>query len=268
MALSPVALIGGVGMIIVAAGFVGCALLRHWGWQYLLLGMLGWVVTVAVKVAIAIPLNPPVIKALGAMHEPWATVLMFLYGGLLTGITEVAIVWVVLRYTRLAQVSWHRVIAFGIGFGAIEAFLLGVGSLSAALVAMYLPDALPKAILTELAKADRFAIQLAPIWERFFTCLGHLATNVMIFYAARLPRVRWFWWAMIYKSAIDGVATLAITSGFLGSTANLWILEVVVALWGLLGVAVTIWIARRWPLECLGSEMLSDPTGTTAPAAI
>ena len=63
MALSAVSLVGGVGMLLVAIGFVAYALLRRLGWRFLALGMLAWVVTVAIKVMIALPLNTPVIEA-------------------------------------------------------------------------------------------------------------------------------------------------------------------------------------------------------------
>jgi uncharacterized membrane protein YhfC len=268
MALSPVALVGGLGMIAVALGFIAYALLRRLGWGYLLLGMLGWIVTVAVKFAFAIPVNPVVLNATAELSEPWKAILLFLYGGLMTGLTEVLLVWIVLRYTRLAIVPWSRVVAFGIGFGTIEALLLGIGSLTAALVGMLAPEALPEVALTELAKADRLVVQLAPISERFFTCLGHLATCVMVFYAARVPLARWFWWALTYKSAIDGVATLAHTHGFLGPPLHLWIIEGIVVVWALGGMAVIAAIRTRWPDPIASDARESSPGSTSAPATI
>lgn len=268
MELSPVSLVGGLGMIAVAIGFIAYALLRRLGWGYLLLGMLGWVLTVAVKFAFAIPVNPVVLHETAELSEPWKVISLFLYGGLMTGLTEVLLVWIALRYTRLAIVPWSRVAAFGLGFGAIEALLLGIGSLTAALVGILSPEVLPDVALTELAKADRIVVQLAPISERFFTCLGHLATCVMIFYAARVPLTRWFWWALIYKSAIDGVATLAHTHGFLGSPLHLWIIESIVVGWAITGLAVTWKIRARWPEPVSNDTPGLSPGSTVAPATI
>lgn len=265
MALSPVALVGGIGMLLVALGFVFYALLRRLGWRFLLLGMLGWVVTVAIKVAVALPLNSPVIERTKTLGEPWAALVLFLYGGLMTGVTEVGIVWAVLRYTRLGRASWPKVLAFGIGFGAIEAFLLGLGSSAAALMGIFAPDKLPAAILRELAEADNLVVQLAPICERFFTCLGHVATNVMVFYAVATRRARWFWAGLWYKSAIDGVATIAIVDKYLGTTSAIWILEAIVAAWGLLGLIVTIWIGKRYP--SLPGEPAIESAPNKAPSA-
>ena len=268
MALSLVALVGGIGMIAVALGFISYALLRRLGWGYLLLGMLGWVVTVAVKFALAIPVTPVVLSETTELSEPWKAILLFLYGGLMTGLTEVLLVWIVLAYTRMAIVPWSRVVAFGIGFGAIEALLLGIGSLTAAMLGVFWPDVLPEVALTELAKADRLIVQLAPISERFFTCLGHLATCVMVFYAARVPLARWFWWALTYKSAIDGVATLAHTHGFLGPPLHLWIIEGIVVVWAVAGLAVILAIRPRWPDPIASDAPEPHPGSTSAPATI
>ncbi len=254
MDISPVALVGGIGMIAVALGFVGYALVRRLGAAYLALGMLGWVATVAVKFAVAIPLNPPVIAYARSLPQPWQTLVLFLYGGAMTGITEVGIVWLVLRYSRLGNAPWPKVLAFGIGFGAIEAFLLGLGSLTAALAGMYLPEQMPAGVMKQLAEADNLAMQLASISERVFTCLGHLATNVMIFYAVATRRVRWFWAGFAYKSAIDGVATLAIVDKYLATTTAVWVLEGIVVVWGMAGVAVTVWLGRGYPSQPLALD--------------
>jgi hypothetical protein len=133
---------------------------------------------------------------------------------------------------------------------------------------MLAPEVLPEVALKELANADRLIVQLAPISERFFTCLGHLATCVMIFYAARVPLARWVWWALIYKSAIDGVATLAHTHGFLGPPLHLWIIEGLVVVWAAGGLTVISAIRPRWPdpVEIHAAE--SSPGSTLSPGTI
>ena len=72
-AITPVALLSGVGMLAVAVGFVAYAATRPLGWRYLLLGALAWIVTVALKFAWAIPVNPPLYNlAMAALPEPLA----------------------------------------------------------------------------------------------------------------------------------------------------------------------------------------------------
>jgi len=246
MTISPFALVGGVGMIAVALGFAGYAVANRLGMKYLGLGALAWVITVAVKFTIAVPTNGWMQNRTRAFGEPWGSLVMALYGGLLTGVTEVGLTWCFLRYTRFGRAAWPRVVAFGIGFGAIEALLLGVGSLVAAIVAMKMPERLPREVLEQLAHADNLWIQLAPICERFFACLGHVGTNVMIFYAVVRQSPRWFWLAFVFKTAIDAIATAYVVSGVTKTLAQIWGMEAIAAAWGIVGLLLTIWIGRRY----------------------
>jgi uncharacterized membrane protein YhfC len=268
MAVSSISLVGGIGMIAVALGYFGYALARRLGAAYLGLGALAWFVTVAVKFAIAIPANGWVFEKTHLLADPWGTAVFVTYIGLLTGITEVGLVWIFLRYTQFGRARWPRVLAFGIGFGAIEALLLGIASLAAAIVAIKMPEKLPKQALDQLLQGDHLWIQLAPILERIFACLGHLATNVMIFYAVSRRAPRWFWFAFLYKTAIDAAASVYLGSKATTiSPARLWSIEALTALWAIAGLLATLWIARRYdPKE--QPRISDEPRVDPIPAAL
>ncbi len=247
MTISPIAFVGGIGMIVVALAFFGYALVKRLGADYLGWGALAWVVTVAAKVAIALPLNGWVHHQTQLLSAPWGDAVFNIYVGLLTGITEVLMVWLFLRYTRFGRARWPQVLAFGIGFGAIEALLVGAGAVASVAVSMAIPDKIPKDALEKVAQSGHLAIQLAPICERIFACLGHLATNVMLFYAVSRRAPRWFWLAFAYKSAIDAVAAAYLQSDSTTiSLAWLWGMEALTAVWGIAGLLVTLWIGRRY----------------------
>jgi uncharacterized membrane protein YhfC len=245
--VSPRALLGGSGMIAVAIGFVIYAALRKLGWGYLGLGALAWVVTVVLKFAWAIPINPFVYEGLyDALPEVIAAPLFYLYVGALTGVFEVAIVWLVMRYTRLGRVSWNRALAFGIGFGAVEALLLGLISLGTVLTALVVPSIFPLEALEQVSRLNNVLYSLSPIVERFFIVLVHILANVLIFYAVAQRKPRWFWLALIYKTGIDAVAAFAQLWG-LETLAKIWAIEAVVALWGLVGWLGIRWVQQRYP---------------------
>jgi uncharacterized membrane protein YhfC len=247
MTVSPIALVGGLGMIVVALAFFGYAFAKRLGAAYVGLGALAWLVTVAVKVAIALPANGWVHQKTQLLRAPWGDIVFNVYIGLLTGITEVAMVWLFLRYTRFGRARWPQVVAFGIGFGAFEALLVGLGSLLSVALAMAIPDKFPKAALDQIVESGHLSIQLAPISERFFAVVGHLATNVMLFYGASRRAPRWFWLAFVYKSAIDAAAAFYLQGqGTTISLVRLWTMEVVVAVWSIAGLLIIQWIARRY----------------------
>jgi len=219
--ISPLVLLPGIGMLLVALGFVIYVAVRKLGWRYLGLGALGWVITVALKFAWAIPFNSPVYEALkGSLPEAVANAVFYIYVGALTGVFEVGIVWLVLRYTKLGNVAWERAQAFGFGFGGIEAALLGLNALVGAATVLIAPAALPLGALEQVALANNPIYGLAPIWERFFTVLVHLFSNVLLFYGARKRESRWFWLAFAYKSGIDAIAAWGQLTGL--DTLGAW----------------------------------------------
>lgn len=116
------------------------------------------------------------------------------------------------------------------------------------IAAMLAPDMFPKDLLDKIGPSNNFFFVLAPIWERFFTVLIHIYSNVLIFYAVVQRRPGWFWLAFVYKTLIDAMAAFYLLSGFNGLT-QLWIMEVIVALWGIAGYVGTCWVRRNYPPE-------------------
>ena len=252
------ALLPGVGMVVVALGFVIYAAGHTLGWRYLFLGALGWVITVALKFAWAIPTNTPVYQALmEALPEMAAKPIFYLYLGSLTGIFEVGIIWLVLRYTKLGKVTWERALAFGICFGAVEALLLGVASFYSSASALASPDNLPLVTMEQYALTNNLLYGLAPVWERFFIILVHIFSNVLLFYGVQKREMRWFWLAFAFKSGIDGIAAFAQFWG-LNTLGRLWIIEAIIALWGLIGWAGIHTVKMRYPDQESSSQTESQ----------
>lgn len=248
ISFSPVILLGGTGMILVALGFLAYAFIRRLGWKYLVFGALMWLGTVAVKFVLAIPINPVLYRALTGGAKEGIGVLVFdLYVGALTGLTEVLIVWLVLRYSRWGKVEWKRALAFGIGFGAFEALLLGIGSLTGMLVALLAPQSLPTEALRQIKIAENVLLGIAPIVERFFTIWVHILSNVLLFYAVVIKQIRWFWLAFVYKSLIDAWAAWGQLAGMTATVEQVWVLEAVVIVWGVIGWLGTHWVQARYP---------------------
>lgn len=236
---SPLVLASGLGMVLVAVAFVVYAALRRLGWRYLGLGAMAWVITVTLKFLWAALFNPSIEQALlGESTLDVGNLIYYVYIGILTGVFEVVGVWFLLRYTSLGKVEWERALAFGIGFGAVEALLLGIVGLANGLLILFVPAIIPP--VTSLP------FVIAPVWERFFAVFIHIFTNVLLFYGAVKLQARRFWLAFAYKTAVDAVATFGIVWG-LNAVDHLWLFESVVALFGIAGWLGTRWVRARYP---------------------
>lgn len=245
--IQPTALLPGLGMLLVGVGFVVYAGLRRLHWGYLVLGAVGWAITVAMKFAWAIPINPPVYRALtAALPGLPGQLVMALYIGLLTGVFEVGVAWLVLRYSPLGRVTWRKALAFGIGWGAIEAILLAISPLVTVIMALAMAKNTPAQVLEQAQAFNNVAQGLAPVVERFFTIWIHILANVLMFYAIAMRRPRYFWLGFAFKSLIDMVAGYAQLVGISGLTM-IWELEAIVAVFGIAGWLGTRWVAARYP---------------------
>lgn len=248
--LGPGILIPGVGMIVVSLAFViYAARKRLLGWRYLGLGALFWVLTVVVKFAFAIPVNPVVYRILHVTSESLfspGNLIAYLYIGALTGIFEAGLAYLILRKIRWGKATWEQALVFGIGFGVVEALLLGLSGLVSALVGITSPEALPISTLGSLAHGSTLAMGLAPVIERLSVIFAHIFACVLIFHAIASGETKWAWYAVLYKTLLDTPAAFANFWGVANSVSKIWIIEVVIAVFGLIGLWGTIQITRRY----------------------
>ena len=93
--------------------------------------------------------------------------------------------------------------AFGIGFGAVEAFLFGLVFFIPLIVILFW-DQLPADVRENLAAfPGSLAATLLPVAERVSTVIGHTFACVLIVFGVRSGARRWFWIAFAFKTASD-----------------------------------------------------------------
>ncbi|MBI9051806.1 MAG: YhfC family intramembrane metalloprotease [Anaerolineaceae bacterium] len=237
--ISPIVLLPGIGMLLVGMFFFFFAV-RQSNAKMAFLGGLFWIGTVIVKFVIAGSFNGYIYQWSEAALPGLPGQLLFsVYVGLLTGITEILITWLILRYTKFGQRIWREILSFSLGFGSLEAILLGTLSLMGMIATLTMTDQIPVAQLRTTALANNFFYDLAPIIERIFTIMIHMGCNVLLFYSVFKKEMRWFWASFALKSGIDTIAGYAQISGQLESVAFIWIIEIFVILFGTMGFLIT-----------------------------
>lgn len=215
-------------------------LLSRWRWKTPLrlfgLGALLWTVSVAVKFALAVPLNKPMEALLHqALPKHPADVVFWIYAGLLTGVTEVGIFLALAKWFQRRQWSWRDAASVGVGFGAIEAILLSL--------AVAVPVAMGK-------MADPFT--LTPALERLLMIFIHVATVVAPIYAVTRHKWGWFALAFVHKSGVDATAAYLMLAGSHLLAAHLWRVElVIIGPFAYIAIPILLLLKKRW--QC-GSE--------------
>jgi len=210
-------------------------------------GGLWWGVAMVPKFLMDIYITPGlsvwVFNSLGLV----ATLLVLgVYVGLRTGLLEGAAVLLAFNREGLNDLNMDGAIAFGIGFGALEAIFLGVPSLIQIAAFNLYPSMVESLTLDQLMQ---LLVQLnaptwvvgAPIIERGFTLMAHVYATLLIYSGVRNNDSRSVVMAIAYKSALDAMVPLM---QFLLSSRGfgmVYVVEIWVVIMGLVG----LWGSRR-----------------------
>lgn len=236
-------------IIAISLAFIVFARRKNGPWSYLGLGALLWAITVGIKFLVAIPVNPLVYQVLYLPNALWApgSILFYIYVGLLTGLTEVLLTWLLLRYTRLGSVPWAKALAFGVGFGTFEALFLCFFYLATHVSALIASEPFPEAMLSGLLLLNNPLYSFAPVIERLGIIFLHIFCSVLLFYGVTSGQARWFWLSLVYKSLVDTIVTFAQFWGT-ESLPKLWTIEALILVLGCLAWWGSYLIAQRFHL--------------------
>jgi len=257
--MNPWLILGPFGMVV-----VGVASIIYWRsrsqveLRFFLFGGLVWAASVAPKFVMDLTVTP-VLSSYMRPHLGLMGYLIFIgvFVGVRTGLFECGAAYLTFKRTNLREASLDGATAFGVGFGAFEAIVLGLPSIVQIGMFLLNPgllDALPpaqRAYVIEQLSAPTWIV-LAPVIERLFTLFAHILAAVLVYSAVRWARPRLLLYAFLYKSALD--APVPYFQWLLGSSSDLrlvYVVEVWVMLLGAVGFLGTARLRRM--LENAGS---------------
>jgi len=242
------ALVPGLGMILVAAVAViywrrASGARFRWFW----IGAGLWTVAVAVKVAAALATSAAVIGWLkDCLPYPLFLVCAGVFGGLQSSLCEMGFTLLAVWIWRVLGRDAGRAIAIGVGAGAFEAMLLGVGSLVAVAVAIAgLPGTEPiRQELGKVAATTPLFWLVAPA-ERVIAILCHASSRALVLLGVTQRRWMMVFWGFVIFTLLDGIASAVLVSGKMG-TFSIWWIELAVLPFALVSIPILKWCYRRW----------------------
>jgi uncharacterized membrane protein YhfC len=248
---NPFLLLSGIGMMLVAViAFLYWrkkAPLKFFAW-----GALIWILAVAVKFAMDYTISIPIQQALLASY-PLLTVLIIigLYLGIRTGLFESGFTYIAVLKTKLRKMNFSDAVAFGIGFGGIEAFLLGFFSFIDILMFILFPDMLSAlsvdqqaAVLSQLSLSTW--IIFAPIIERISVLFIHIFAALLVVYSVKEKKPLYFLASFLYKTVTDGMIPLLVFYVGTATILDSYVLEIPVVILGIIGYMGIRWIMKKF----------------------
>lgn len=244
-------LLSGAGMMVVALATVaGWKARSKIPWVFSLWGALAWIVGVTLKAVAAILTKPIITGIRDVLPRYFSEPLLWIYVGLLTGIFECGVTLGFAFIRKIRTARWKEAVGFGLGFGAIEAFWLGLNVFVLVLLIILVPDKLPPKLFQLVISKEKYSFLVipAPVIERITAILIHAFSGLLIIYAVQFKAWRWFWVSFFYKSTVDAIAGfIHLTYGVENlTTLGIWVVQLsflpfgVVGIWGL-------WVFRhKW----------------------
>lgn len=257
--------LNGVGMMIVAvvAFLVWWRMSRvqlRWFW----VGVGLWTIAVALKIVCGLLTNPAVIGSLQESPDWLRVTVGAFYLGIQSSFFEMG-------FTLLAVLIWRtlgrdagRAIAIGVGAGAFEALLLGVGSVATGLALTFVPG--PE-VATARQALEAIIASTPLFWligsvERTIAILCHAATRALILLGVTKKKYLLVFWGFLIFTLLDGIAGGVHVAGLVGKTSMWWV-ELALVPFAVVSVFVLIWCYRRWgesSMQPTVTEPESKPT--------
>jgi uncharacterized membrane protein YhfC len=260
--ISALNLLSGLGMMAVAIiAIVYWRQKKHTKAVYFAAGALFWVVAIAIKVIMDLTISPSLYRWLGgALPIDVAVLITGLYLGLRTGILENGAVYLGTLYTKLKNMSFDDAVAVGIGFGGIEALVLGALSLINAIAFLLYPTLF---MMLPASTQQQFELSFIPIpvIERLAVLFAHVFATVLAIYAVKLADLKWLLVAVVYKTLIDG--PLPIFTHYLSylGTGMYYLIELYLVVLAVIGLYGLYWFGKKYGGAAPAPEAGNADTG-------
>jgi uncharacterized membrane protein YhfC len=239
-------MLAGIGMMAVAV--VAVAWWRRKtkvSWKWFGFGALVWIAAIAVKLAMDLTISGPMQYGILDLYGMGALIAFAsVYVGLRTGFLESGFTYIFAKKKKKkAKITFNEAVAFGIGFGAIEAFLLGLSSALNILVIYLFPSILDSLGVVQkdmvLSSLSQGTLAVVPaIVERIAAIFIHVFAAVLAIASVNTGKMKYIWGSVAYKAVTDGMIPALAVLGSMGllSSYTMEIPVIVLAVIGYFGV--------------------------------
>lgn len=227
--------------LLIALGMMAVALVpalwwqrkQRISWRWFLWGASLISLALGVKFVFNLLLNARVNLLLNAyLPSTLAPLAFFVFIGLQTVLSEVGLTYVLVK-NKFKSAKISEVVGFGIGFGGMEASILGLLALVLTILAGLFPQILPSA-LTANTVVDPL-VAPAPVLERAAAIALHVLCSLWLYEAAVSGRWTSLIKAAVVKGSLDTYAPMFGPLKGMGTT-GIYLLELPIYLWGLAAI--------------------------------
>jgi len=246
--VNPYLLLAYIGMVLVGLiAVLWWKIKKKVKWKYFCFGSLLWIIAIIIKSIMDFSISTPLVQGL-ALYGTVATLVgTGLYVGLRTGFFESGLSYLAVKKTEFRKMKLNEAMAFGIGFGAVEAIV--VGALTLISIAAIISD---PTLLEALTPEQQVALNLptivvaAPILERIFVLAVHIFTSLLVIYAVMKRKTNYLLFSILFKTLLDGMVPALIYFFDLNTVSGIYTAEIPVLIFGLVSLYGIRWIVKKF----------------------
>ena len=251
--MNPFLIFGPLGAIIVGVLFIAAWKMRsNVSIKHFLFGGLVWGAAIAPKIVMDYTVTPMLSSwAKSAYGIMGMLIILGIYVGLRTGLFECGFAFLAFSRTELRKATWEEAMAFGVGFGAVEAILIGLPSLMQIAVFVLNPsllESLPptqREIIESLLNSPTW-VAITPTIERTFTLFAHVFATMLIYISVTRQKPSLLLAAILYKTLLDALVPYIQTIIDMNTPITLFEAESWIIAMGLLGLAGTLRLGKTY----------------------
>jgi uncharacterized membrane protein YhfC len=253
MAINPFLMLSGIGMILIAVFSI-----LYWRHKtkvktkFFLAGAGIWIIAIIIKILMDLTITFPLqqgILAVGGLAG--LLVGASVYVGLRTGLLESGLSYFGIIKTELKKMTYKEAVAFGIGFGAFEALIIGFSSFLNILIFVLMPEIVATipveyqaGLIQQLSASSLFI--LPALIERIAATFMHIFAAVLVVYAIRSKQLKYLWYSVAYKTVVDGIVpVLVFALSPATSLVGAYIIEIPIIILGAIGFYGTLWVSKK-----------------------
>ena len=246
--VNPYLILSPIGMAI-----VGLSAIFYWkrkskaAWKYFAFGAVIWAIAIAAKVVMDLTVSQSIYQWLSGFGIVATLAGIGLYVGLRTGFFESGFSYIAVARTRFRKMDAIQAVAFGIGFGGIEAIFLGVTGMINLSLLITNPSLVSMLTPAQQAALDMPTIVvIAPILERIFTLAIHLFCSVLVVYSVIKSRPLFLAYSILFKSLLDGMVPALNYYLNPASFYGAFVAEVPIIALGIIAIYGTRWVLKKF----------------------
>jgi Predicted membrane protein len=203
-------------------------------WRYFGFGALIWALAIGTKLLMDLTVTTPFYQSLYSYSALAALIGLSLYVGLRTGLLESGLSYLGIRHTQFRSMNLPQALAFGIGFGSVEAIALGIPTLINLVVFILDPS-----LVEMLSPAQQASLSVptmvafAAIIERASVIIIHVFASVLVVLSLVSGLIRYLVYSILYKTILDGMLPVLTTYIDTTTVLGIYSIEVPIVLLGL-----------------------------------